>query len=428
MTPLVTQQLGVVSAERKGTSPTPGHMLVVFELVNNGLQFIEVVADGTPFTPRKKTLFGAAPEYASYAVKCDPSINDDFVERFTHNTISHVFDLEFSIRFRVNDPRTIVQFLKSDPLKRVRDEIKRVVGGAACTTPWDNLSVARARDNCRELLANVVKAARTNLDAFSKSVGIEILEVECALLASAQDAEPLIVARQKELEIELAVIEQQTAIKRKNLEAEMHLLDLQKGNQAEEQKLDLELQISTKRQQLALIEQERENELNRLKRNDAFQAQMMNATVTAIGTLAGDVKHPDDFVRAGEAVRLTLQQAASAGSGGPGVRGTLPIAGAAVKGLLPTGGDRKLGEILTEALDRFGPDVDQSSEKRELLSALLHLIAELYLGERGNPEVTGHFGPLIEDLSVKYKGGLSPEQFRFIQRLLDIEFMKRHLA
>ena len=428
MTPLVTQQLGVVSAERKGTSPTPGHMLVVFELVNDGLQFVEVVADGAPFSPRKKALFGAAPEYASYAVKSDPSINDDFVERFTHKTISHVFDLEFSIRFRVNEARTIVQFLKSDPLKRVRDEVKRVVGSAASTTPWDDLSAARARDNCRGLLDTVVKAAQANLKTFSNSVGIEILEVDCSLLASAQDAEPLIVARKKELEIELAVIEQQTAIKRKNLEAEMHLLDLQKGNKAEEQKLDLELQISTKRQQLALIEQEHENELNRLRRNDAFQTQMMNATVTAIGTLAGDVKHPDDLVRAGEAVRLTLQQAASAGSGGPGVRGALPLAGAAVKGLLPTGGDRKLGEALAEALDRFGPDVDQSPEKRELLSAVLHLIAEVYLGARGNPEVTGHFEPLLRDLSVNYKGRLSPEQFLFIQRLLDVEFMKRHLA
>ena len=229
MTPLVTQQLGVVSAERKGTSPTPGHMLVVFELVNDGLQFVEVVADGAPFSPRKKALFGAAPEYASYAVKSDPSINDDFVERFTHKTISHVFDLEFSIRFRVNEARTIVQFLKSDPLKRVRDEVKRVVGSAASTTPWDDLSAARARDNCRGLLDTVVKAAQANLKTFSNSVGIEILEVDCSLLASAQDAEPLIVARKKELEIEIAVIEQQTAIKRKDLEAEVNLFPVKKA-------------------------------------------------------------------------------------------------------------------------------------------------------------------------------------------------------
>lgn len=423
MTPLLTQQMGIVSAERKGTSPTPGHMLVVFELVNNGLQFVEIVADGTLFAPRKKSLFRAPPEYASYAVRSDASINHDFVERFTHKAIKHVFDLEFSISFRVSDAKTVVQFLHSDPLKRVRDHIKRIVGGAACATPWEELLAAHAVDNCRALHETVVKSAWPNLTAFANSVGIEVLEVHCSLHASAQDAEPLIVAGKKELEIEIALIEQQTAIKRKHLESEMDLLDVQKGYRAEEHKLDLELAISTKRQQLALMKQEHENELNRLKRIDAYQSKMLDATVTAIGTLAHSITHPDDFVRVAEAVRWTLQQV---GFGGLGVRSTLPNSGVAVRALLPAGGVRKLGEILNEALDQFGTDVEQSPEKRELLSAVLHLIAELYMGALGNPEVIRQLGALIEDLSIKYKGGLSSGQFRFIQRTLDFEFMKHH--
>ena len=132
----LTQEERLVSEERSGFSPKPGHDIVVFELVDRGLRNPEVVPEAKTFEPRRKGLFSKAQEYVSYAVSNNKHFRYSFTNRFNHKSVAHSFDLTFNLRFAVNEADLLVAKLQSDPLRQVRDEAQRLVGAEVTTYSW----------------------------------------------------------------------------------------------------------------------------------------------------------------------------------------------------------------------------------------------------------------------------------------------------
>ena len=183
----LTQQHRVVSEERKGFDPKSGHSIVVCELVENELIFVQVLAEGEVFVPRKRFTF-AKPQYASWAVNKQPNLQFAFTEPFYHMESVRSLGLTFTLQFAVCDERLIVHHLPNDPLKMLRDEVVRTFRAALIAIPWEVLFAAKFKDRFADVSAELVSLHRVGLARTAEQYGITLKDIQIVAYLSNQDA------------------------------------------------------------------------------------------------------------------------------------------------------------------------------------------------------------------------------------------------
>src|SRR5262249_39704261 len=86
----------------------------------------------------------------------------------------------------------IVTKLSHDPLGKVRDEIKEVLGGAITRLPWEDIFQSKLANNFSTLAHQIIQGPGfERLERFASEYGIELKNIEISLDLGVEDVEPL---------------------------------------------------------------------------------------------------------------------------------------------------------------------------------------------------------------------------------------------
>lgn len=401
-----TQEKGAVSEERRGHGAKPGHNIAVFEIVEHGLRFAGMTNEGEQFQPKKK-WFSPAREYASYAVNNTSTLNFKFTQRFDHMSVSHFFDLTFYVRYRVSNSALIASKLSDDPLGKVRDEIKEVMGGAITQLPWNVILQSKLANNFSTLAGEIIQGPGfEHLEKFAAEYGIELKSVEISLDLSAEDAGPLKKRASSDRKEQMA-----------NIDTEG-----EKAKIAREQEL---LRPKTGLEKAKLLSQK---ELERVKNQIGLEKTGVEALGKALVTVADGIKTPDGLSRGMGIVWQAFQGVTSAGNGEPD--GVLPgLPSSPPINLIGPGSENGhvLATVLGEAVRRFGARKTHPFE-RDFLANLLHWIAENYRLQKADTKLLNDYHAALVEGPEKIPGGVDNESFLWLQSLLDQEDLQARLA
>ncbi|MGH9847332.1 MAG: hypothetical protein ACREEM_52230, partial [Blastocatellia bacterium] len=231
----------------------------------------------------------------------------------------------------------------------------------------------------------------------------------------------------------LAQIQQQTALSNKLIEQQMQKHELQRQQELaliqqryDEEKRRLEQEAESRlmglRQENEQRQQQHANNISDLQLQAEFRKTLVKNADMALGNLANDVGSAESFVRAGNAVAQTFSQIIQTA----GSANALP--GAGVPPLALSAADSgNLSPLLNEAFEQIAQLTCDPHEKKHLRAAILHLSAELSLGEEADAGIVSHYGEQIKTLTDKLKGTLSREQFDFLCDIQQTERLKKFL-
>lgn len=399
-----TQEKGAISEERRGHGAKPGHDIVVFEIIDHGMQLVEVVKEGEQFQPKKKSLFGPAREYASYAVNNTPTLNFKFTQRFDHMSASHFFDLTFYVRYAVSNPALIVTKLSHDPLGKVRDEIKEILGGAITQISWDEIFNSKLTNNFSALAQQVMQGPHfEDLEKLAAEYGIGLKDIEIALDLSAEDTHPL----------------KRTA----DYVRSEHIANIEHQQKKDEFKRASDLTVPE--QDLAKRKLINQKELDRLKNQSDLERTVIEILGKTLGNVADGIQTPEALSRGMETIWQTFQYVPGPNDGRQG--GALP--GPLLVPQIGPGSENghALATVLDEAMRRFGARKVHPFE-RDFLANLLHWIAENYRGQRADAKLLNDYRMALVDGQEKIPGGVDSESFTWLQRLLNQEDLQARLA
>lgn len=174
--------------------PLEGHAVVVFERVGDaGDEFHSMLMPGAaPVKPGLTLPFFKRAEYFAYAADIAPERHLDFNESMRLADHVSEFRVVFNLAYAVADPRALARARNTDPLRRVRDQVRVVVKREVEQLPWQAVWEAfpqHARmvvDGCMEELREFASTYGINIRSLRLSVRLpESMEADLTTLNSA---------------------------------------------------------------------------------------------------------------------------------------------------------------------------------------------------------------------------------------------------
>ncbi|MDB4916637.1 MAG: hypothetical protein JWM95_4281 [Gemmatimonadetes bacterium] len=422
----VTQMEKLVSEERKGVGARLGHCLVVYELVDHGLEFYRVVNEGEGFRPRTKKFLAPDPEYASYAVNMARSLRFQFTERFEHMSLGHEFDLTFTLSYRAGDARLLVDGLTNDPLRRVREEVTRLLGGKAMAIEWNVIVDSKVRNNFASLLPRIMgETELVHIREFARDTGVEVLGIDAALHLTTEDVNVVKQGVVDEREAEFEKTATARAVRTSAAGTQIRNADRKSQHDQELYDIELENEVIEKRYRLRVEKQIHENRLASLELAAQFQVQGMAAAAKALSQVAEEIRSPEQLVRASELVAQALQ-VSFGGAPAPDARIGM-LNGSSRTQRLVAG---NAGELATELgiAQEKAASIPDELDRKLFVALVMHWFAELQLGRGADKEIVDRYRAELESIGIRLRSGLSPELFDYVQRILDGDAMIRRFA
>ncbi len=383
----LTQEQKVVSGEREGYVPLPGHDLVIYSVSNSRRKLEQHIKDGEEFKPTLMSRLGTA--YVSHTVNMNPQLRHQFSERKSHMMPGHSFDLTFVLHYCVEDPTIIVQRLHDDPLNAVRQEILRVVASKVACIPWVQIEAAKRTDNFAERSAAIYHECSPKLENFAANYGIKLLQPEIGL-GLVEDAVPL------ETEADLARKDLIARSQRRFETGEYERLKAQEEDAHE----------------LNTVKQHNANELSALQ----AQARIRDAAATALGkafdNVATHTETAEDIERNVRVITGALSSAQTANKADYRARlGTSSPAPALLEGHRRS----EVAKLIDQVIQDFDSYADQPGKKRQFFAAALHWVAEMSLGNKADEALLTKWRMILEDKP----DDITNPQFRSLQELLN---------
>jgi len=407
----LTQEWDVVSEERKGTALENGRQLVVYELVDRGLQFAAVLGLSESMPKQKFSPFRSRPEYVSYAVNINPPPRR-FSNRFSHKSNAHMFGIDFNMQFSISNAKLLVDNLKDDPLRIVRNEIERLLGSEVAKQEWTSIFQEKQEDNGEKLLKDITNKKLEYLSNFSLKYGVEIISIASSLHLDAEDEEPNVAAAKAENKRKLAEIETSTAIK--NLETEHQIQIIQENYrlQTEQIKQDSELTLVDKNHKLQILRKQHESDMIAIDLKDELRKGGIDALITAAANVANNTNTIDGIVAA---VR-NMQNLAPLATTGSMLPGQTSPTGLLSSPSIHTG----WATVLQEVLEHFATTSTINMPMRRLLSVLLHWIAEVSLGDKADLKRLEEYRNALREAKQSNED-LTPQQIDYLYKSLQDE-------
>lgn len=408
----LTRQEGIVSAEFTGTTPQNRCSLVVYERIDNALKFVAVLDEGVKFVlPKENVLpfFDKKRSYVSYAVNLEPPLPFPFKEIFQHKSIAHTFTLNFTLEYKVADRRKVVDRLSSDPLGRVIEDIKRIVGERVKVFEWADIIIQKKIDNCLTLIRTAaVNVEWKKLCDRAQTYGIELIDLPCTLDLSKKDEELYRVEAAAERESLLNTIKEKQKAKK-----ELDDLTIKKSA--------LEKDIVNLNNDLRINNELFESRILDIKRFNTAKDAFLNAIDTAIMRIANNVEDSSDLQRHIDTVIRTINNIAP-------TKYPQEESSTQTKAL-PSGqtlGSREseLVANLNEALETLGPLPKENPASRALIAATLHLLAEVYLTEEKDEKKVQSYITQIRNVCQKLEIKSDVRLFSFIKGLCSVTDLK----
>ncbi|HEU4559115.1 MAG TPA: alpha/beta hydrolase [Longimicrobium sp.] len=169
--------------------PLEGHTVVVLERIGDaGEKFHSALEPGAK-RPRPgliASILGPPNHYFAFAVDATSSRPLVFTQHVAMAERGSEFHLQFTLWYRVADPRTLVSVRASDPLEHVRRKVAEVVSEEVAELTW-----ATVLDSFRSAGEVVVAQTLPELQAFAHEYGIAInsLQLKAKLPSEATKTE-----------------------------------------------------------------------------------------------------------------------------------------------------------------------------------------------------------------------------------------------
>jgi len=385
----LTRHLNVVGAEQSGIHPQPGCHIVVLKQIGEGRVLHRSLAPGVaPEGPKLlDRMFRGKDSFVAIPVSANRNLRHEFTSTVEHVSPGHGFEADYVLSFAAASPEKIATCWQEDPVRKVEQEIRRVLDPALRTGNWDSLRAAILSDGAAGLCADQVQKRVADLRTFAEEYGIEIIAIRMSLRLSRTDAHP---------EAEWAdVNRRQQAIlaNAAKTRAEMtagHGIDMLKAeHNAELRGLEATLNKSVRQ----------------IERDDEALDAGLAGLKTAIGNVAVHTTRVDEITHAIREIQMARSPVPGA------LLGEKPVAA------LGPGGESRLGELLQETVPLVQGLQGDAKKKRELLSVMLHLIAEAYVGGEPNDRVK-EYERRADDLISAWGDVLRDGQFMALSQLV----------
>jgi hypothetical protein len=402
----LTRQAKLVTST-SGLSPVPGRYLVIYKRANSGWTFRECHPPGG--IPRRRP-FESVESFVTHAVLADRELRYSFSRHYRSHDQVHSFTLDLTIEYRVSAPVAVVAALDVDPLGQLVDEIDRVLVQAAKRLDWAHIEREQI-DLERLFFCSAIDAGpaaqgseATHLDLlrrFATGIGFDVRRISVA----------------RQLPQEEIVVSAQT-------------------NLATQQRQVALLRHGTAEYSLALA-QDRAALRNQFDRGQTFASKVADSA-------SGVVTREIEGARSLPELSATLQQVAgvvqhpwSGASGAlapppglPALAMSFPSGRQTATG---TGGliaapRAPLAALLSDIADQLSTADPGDENRRRLLSAALHLVAEVILGGAAAASTLERYAALVQDLQEACFEGLTVDQIRLLQRLRTIDGLRSELA
>ncbi|MFL6233698.1 MAG: hypothetical protein ACJ76N_11235 [Thermoanaerobaculia bacterium] len=381
-------------------SPCPDHYLVVFKRDGGGKKLRACVAPGEPF---KKPFFESPESFIAFAVISDQNLRHSFRRPYRTHDLLHSFWLDFVLDYRIANPSTLVEKLDQDPLKRLENEVHLLLVQKNKALDWS--MIEREQIDLEDVLFNTPDTRRhveneSNLEKLSQFSGALGFEVKRVVVTRDLPA--------KEIQVS-----------NRHLEAsrEQAILAINHGTNELKQNLDHRLE---------------DNQKSFDRRNFVADG-IANNVKTALDQATEPIRSFDDIQRAmGKVAQIqgTILGLAAGGAAPPMASPSTPtLLGGGVAGLLPQATPASPLTALLESFSTTLGTVDCSPmDRRQLLAACLHVIAESLKGEEGNTELLAQYAGALSATFERLLPVLNPGQIKFLRSLQNSSSLKRELS
>jgi hypothetical protein len=384
-TPNLTEEKGLVR-RLSSVAPCPDHYLVVFKRIGDGQQLRSCVPPGEVF---RKPLFESLESFTAFAVPGDRNLRHRFERSYKSHDLLHQFTLTFTLYYRVSDPGVLAQKLNIDPLKRLEDEVDLLLVQRNKSLNWH--LIEREQIDLENQIFHATSADREEGSNHEK----------LARFASTQGLE----------------------VKRVVVTRDLPEQEIKKG------KLVLDHEVLELDQTLALQRQDLKSGHDR--RNEVAAGITKNV-VRAFDQATDQIRSLDDIKRAVPKVAEIQGAVLGVASGGiaPGMAATETAAlhsGSHTGLALSSMPLSPLQALLATISATLGTVACGTGDRRLLLSAALHVIAEATRGENAREERLEHYVGALSETFGRLVSPLGNDQLQLLRRLQDTEGLKREL-
>jgi hypothetical protein len=369
----------------------PGHDVVVVD--QEGGQRPRLLGPGEG---PKRGWFRKTVSTVAYAVPNAPNLRHDFSRPGQTVDQQHSFTLHYRVEFRIAAPVVLVERLASDPLQRLEDEVHSLLGGKVRLLAWE--AIVEEGEDLGERLLLEADAERSDgpsllhrLQAFASHLGFDVSWI--ALSRTLPETETVV---------------------RRNVEAtKRDVMDLEHETYVHGEGLQLEKEMLAERRKI-----------------NAAKGAAVRTWVGAVGdqgavVVENAVRGIQDFPGIQGAFEVMVQAARILeGTGGAP---ELALPGASTRAL--SAADAKafgsLQGLLGDLALEFAKLPCPGPERRRLMSAALHLIAELLLD---TSDGVATYRDTIDGAFREYADKLAIEQNKLFKRLRDVEALRLELS
>ncbi|HSK76931.1 MAG TPA: hypothetical protein VLQ45_10775 [Thermoanaerobaculia bacterium] len=405
----------------QGIGPDPAHTLVVFKKVGTGKILHGDLKPGEPFKPG---WFKSADSYVAYAISNSENLRHSFSQKYQWVDQTKTFTLHFDLSFRVSEPKVLaVNMEGGDPLKNLEEEVARVLGVTARYLPWEVLQ--RESSNFGFLLLGAESAGefgqvKRNLDhirEFASKHGLDLRHIDVTRSLTEKDLKIPIAENEVATQIGLAALQSQLVMAQGHLKYQQETLQ-------DQHQWDRTL-ITAQRNQVL-------EGMARLKGVLDTVAKESSRAITQ------GVSNLHSFGAINEALPEILRiqstlMALWSGTNSVTALGTseAPVLPASQNGPLLAEVRRPsdpLERLVTQAFQHLRILDGNPADKRRILGALLHLVAEAALGHEGDEEYLEGYRETLKQQLYPLESALEEEQRDFLRKITDLENLRQELA
>jgi hypothetical protein len=350
--------------------PKKGYTVHIMNETKAGPVFIEIL-EPDPNNPKsnkayKPPIFAGPSNYFAFAVSCEEAIEYDFnVPVFLADNIHDVV-VNVTIYYHVIDFLHVINGVAKDPLQRLIDEVKRRVNEYMHEIQWDKF----VNDKSSVKTGLVSREFIGSINKHSSKFGLEIKDL--GIVFSIPD---------RWLKVEIVRVESETTRQIEDIKRSDEKRTRIHERQKKEEEFDHASYMGEKERELQLIEKEHESKLKAIERKDRFYDGIAEQSIQAIGNVANETR-TTQVLRDGMRVLMGMQsdfimdkknqESASYRS---------QLTADKMLQLPDLGFDSILGDDLLTLVQTVIPAIMKydcsDKEKKDLISILLHLHAEL---------------------------------------------------
>jgi hypothetical protein len=403
----LTYEQGVVKGH-EGLDSLPGYVLVIFEKrAKGGAIFSRLVRPGEVFPAgfRIPFLDWSSQKYSSVAVN-NSVLNYSFEQSVTLDDGSDELALKFDLEYVVADPQKVAEGWEHDPLRKLRDEIARVI-----TRNCAKRKAEMFRSRFRELERIVIDTESGRLRAYAATLGLKIISIDLNK-PPLPDYQREVIQKEKKRPWEKRSHEIEQDIDRTKQKASREW-DHERDKDDLEHKYDLQDLDMARR--IGLIE--KAEKVHRFEQGQKLREAHTDAIGEAVRNVGREINTPTALLEGFEVATQINQR-------GQGDSRALPP----VSDVLELGsGANSLSDLLGQRIREIDRWNCTFAQKQAFRSAILHIVAEALLDDRSDEMVLKQYTNKLSELGRGVQPPLSRSQRLFLEGFQNIDELKDKL-